>query len=180
MTLPVLRLYSTVDRMIDWSDVVDGMKIGRGRRDTRGQLVAVTVCPPQLLHVLTWDWSWPAALGSRKLTSWAMARPRIRVVQIIHLVQEMYLLVIYVFYGVWIKSVHPLARGFGWFKSNWPPRMCTKEKRIKWFESARIYSQYRSSACVGTTGNVNARLNCLLFHTKLKRTSESVYSVMLY
>jgi hypothetical protein len=35
----------------------------------------VPLCPPQIPHDLTWDRTRVAAVGSRRLTAWAMARP---------------------------------------------------------------------------------------------------------
>jgi hypothetical protein len=37
--------------------------------------VPVPLCPPQILHALTWDRTRASALGGRRLTTWAMARP---------------------------------------------------------------------------------------------------------
>jgi hypothetical protein len=38
----------------------------------------VPLCPPQIPHNLTWTRTRVAAVGSRRLTAWAMARPYIR------------------------------------------------------------------------------------------------------
>jgi hypothetical protein len=59
--------------MIDDVDcgAVDGMKISRGNRSTRRKPSPVPLCPPQIPHNLTWA----AAVGSRRLTALAMARP---------------------------------------------------------------------------------------------------------
>jgi hypothetical protein len=35
----------------------------------------VPLCPPQIPHDLTWDRPQAAAVGSQRLTAWAMARP---------------------------------------------------------------------------------------------------------
>jgi hypothetical protein len=54
-------------RMIDEEcGVVGGMRIGRGNRSTRGKPAPVPLCPP---HDLTWDQTWAAAVGSRRLTT---------------------------------------------------------------------------------------------------------------
>jgi hypothetical protein len=66
-------LYQT--RMIDEYGAFCGMRIGRGDRNTRKKPLPVPLCPPQILHDLTWDRTWAAAVGSRRLTAWAMARP---------------------------------------------------------------------------------------------------------
>jgi hypothetical protein len=50
-------------------------KIGRENRSTRRKPAAVPVCPQRMPHDLTWDRTRAAAVGSRRLTAWAMARP---------------------------------------------------------------------------------------------------------
>jgi hypothetical protein len=63
-------------RMIDDEcGVVGGMRICRGNQRTRRKPASVPICPPQILHDLTWDRTRAAAVGSRRLTAWAMARP---------------------------------------------------------------------------------------------------------
>jgi hypothetical protein len=62
-------------RMIDECGVVGGMRIGRGNRSTRRKHAPVPLCPPQIPHDLTWDRTRAAAVGSRRLTAWAMAWP---------------------------------------------------------------------------------------------------------
>jgi hypothetical protein len=64
-------------RMLDDDDygAVGGMRIGRGNRSTRRKPAPVPLCPPQIPHNLTWDRTRAAAVGSRRLTAWAMARP---------------------------------------------------------------------------------------------------------
>jgi hypothetical protein len=64
-------------QMIDYGDsgAVGGMKIGRGTRSTRRKPATVPLCPPQILHDLTWARTQAAAVGSRRLTAWAVARP---------------------------------------------------------------------------------------------------------
>jgi hypothetical protein len=64
-------------RMIDDDDygAVGGMSIGRGNRSTRRKPTPVPLCPPQIPHDLTWDRARVAAVGSQRLTAWAMARP---------------------------------------------------------------------------------------------------------
>jgi hypothetical protein len=44
-------------------------------RSTRRTPAPVPLCPPQIPHELTWDRTRAAALGSQRLTAWAMARP---------------------------------------------------------------------------------------------------------
>jgi hypothetical protein len=52
----------------DECGVVGGMIIGRGKGSTRRKPAPVPLCPPQILHDLTWDRSRAAAVGSRRLT----------------------------------------------------------------------------------------------------------------
>jgi hypothetical protein len=62
-------------RMIDDYGTVGGMRIGRGNRSTRRKPAPVPLCPPQIPHYLIWDRTRAAAVGSQRLTDWAMARP---------------------------------------------------------------------------------------------------------
>jgi hypothetical protein len=55
--------------------VFGGMKIGRGNRSTRRKPAPVPLCPPQIPHDLTWTRTRAVAVGSQRLTAWAMARP---------------------------------------------------------------------------------------------------------
>jgi hypothetical protein len=54
---------------------VGGMRIWRGNRSTRRKPNPVPLCPPRIPHVLTRARTWDPAVGSRRLTIWAMARP---------------------------------------------------------------------------------------------------------
>jgi hypothetical protein len=55
---------------------VGGMKIGRESRNARRKPVPVSpLCPPQIPHDLTWARTRAAAVGSRRLNAWPMARP---------------------------------------------------------------------------------------------------------
>jgi hypothetical protein len=64
-------------QMIDDGDcgAIAGMKIGRGNWSTRRKPASVPLCPPQILHDLTWARTRAAAVGSQRLTAWAMTRP---------------------------------------------------------------------------------------------------------
>jgi hypothetical protein len=64
-------------RMIDDDEcgAVGGMRIVRGDRNTRRKPAPVPLCPPQIPHHLTWTWTRTVAVGSRRLTAWATARP---------------------------------------------------------------------------------------------------------
>jgi hypothetical protein len=59
----------------DECGAVSGMRIGKGNRSTRRKPSSVTLCPPQIPHDLTWAWTRATAVGSRRLTAWAMSRP---------------------------------------------------------------------------------------------------------
>jgi hypothetical protein len=52
-----------------------GMRIARGNQSTRRKPAPVPLCPPQIPHDLTWAWTRAATVGSRQLTTWAMAWP---------------------------------------------------------------------------------------------------------
>jgi hypothetical protein len=54
------------------------MRIGRGNRSTRRKPAPMPLCAPQIPHDLTWARTRAAAVGSRRPTAWAMARPRVR------------------------------------------------------------------------------------------------------
>jgi hypothetical protein len=64
-------------RMIDDDEcgAVGGMRIGRGNPSTRRKPDPVPLCPPQVPHDLAWAWPQAAMVGSRELTTWAMAWP---------------------------------------------------------------------------------------------------------
>jgi hypothetical protein len=65
-------------RMIDDNcGAIGGMWSGKGNRSTRRKPAPVSFCPPQILHVLTRARTRAAAVGSRRLTAWAMARPQL-------------------------------------------------------------------------------------------------------
>jgi hypothetical protein len=54
-----------------------GMKIGRGNRNTRRKPATAPLCPPQIPLDQNRVWTRAAAVGSQRLTAWAMARPKI-------------------------------------------------------------------------------------------------------
>jgi hypothetical protein len=63
-------------RMIDDErGAVGGLRIGRGNRSARRKPTPVPLCPPQIPHDLFWARSQASAVGSRRLTFWAMIRP---------------------------------------------------------------------------------------------------------
>jgi hypothetical protein len=55
---------------------IGGMKIGRGNRSTRRKPAPAPLCPPQIPLDQTQDRTRAAAVGSHRLTAWAMARPK--------------------------------------------------------------------------------------------------------
>jgi hypothetical protein len=64
-------------QMIDEGDcgAIGGMKIGRENRSTRRKPAPAPLCPPQIPHDQTRARTRAAAVGSQRLTAWAMARP---------------------------------------------------------------------------------------------------------
>jgi hypothetical protein len=61
-------------RMIDECGAVYGMRIGRGNWNAQRKHSPILLCPPQIPYGLTCDRTQAAALGSRRITVWAMAR----------------------------------------------------------------------------------------------------------
>jgi hypothetical protein len=63
-------------QMIDEGDcgAIGGMKIGRGNRSIRRKPAPAPLCPPQIPHDQTRARTRAAAVGSQRLTAWAMAR----------------------------------------------------------------------------------------------------------
>jgi hypothetical protein len=59
----------------DECEAVDGKRIGRGNWNAGTKPDPVPLCPPQIPHDLTWVRTRAAAVGSRRLTAWVMARP---------------------------------------------------------------------------------------------------------
>jgi hypothetical protein len=64
-------------QMIDEDDCgeIGGMKIGRGNRSTGRKPAPASLCPPQISLDQTRTRTRAAAVGSQRLTAWAMARP---------------------------------------------------------------------------------------------------------
>jgi hypothetical protein len=63
MILSVLRLYSVNVRITNEFGGVGGMISARGNWSTWRKPSTVPFCLPQILHDLTWDWTWAAAVG---------------------------------------------------------------------------------------------------------------------
>jgi hypothetical protein len=54
---------------------IGGMKIGRGNHSNRRKPALAPLCPPQIPLDQTRVWTRAAAVGSQRLTAWAMAPP---------------------------------------------------------------------------------------------------------
>jgi hypothetical protein len=67
-------------QMIDYGDcgIIGELKNGRVKRSTRRKPEPMSLCPPQIPHDLTRSRTRAAAVGSQRLTAWAMARPSMR------------------------------------------------------------------------------------------------------
>jgi hypothetical protein len=59
-------------QMIDEGDygAIDGIKVGRGNRNTRRKPAPAPLCPPQIPYDQTRARTRPAAVGSQRLTAW--------------------------------------------------------------------------------------------------------------
>jgi hypothetical protein len=68
----------------DECGTVGGMRIGLGSRSTWRKPAPVPLCPPRIPHDVTWAWTWAIAVGSPRLTAWAMARPTTHFVIYLH------------------------------------------------------------------------------------------------
>jgi hypothetical protein len=63
-------------RMIhDECGAVGGIKIRRGNKSIRRKLAPVPLCQPKIPYDLIWARTRATTIGSRRLSSWAMARP---------------------------------------------------------------------------------------------------------
>jgi hypothetical protein len=64
-------------QMLDEGDcgVIGGMKIHRGNQSTWRKPAPAPLCPPQIPHDQTRAQTRAAAVGSQRLTAWAMAQP---------------------------------------------------------------------------------------------------------
>jgi hypothetical protein len=63
-------------RMIDDEcGAVGGMRTDRGNQSNPRKPAPLPLCPPQISHDLTWARTRAAAVGSRRLTAWAITRP---------------------------------------------------------------------------------------------------------
>jgi hypothetical protein len=61
-------MVAIVEKSVEWMS-------GRGIRNTGTEPVPVPLCPPQIPHEFTWDWTRAIAVESRRLTTWAKAQP---------------------------------------------------------------------------------------------------------
>jgi hypothetical protein len=60
---------------IDECGAVSGIRISNENRNTWRLPALTPICPPKMPHDLTWAQTRAAAVESRRLTAWAMARP---------------------------------------------------------------------------------------------------------
>jgi hypothetical protein len=66
----------SIPQMIhEWIWSSGGMILTGENRRTLRNPVPVPLCPPQIPHGLSWEWTRAAVVRSRRLTSWAMAGP---------------------------------------------------------------------------------------------------------
>jgi hypothetical protein len=72
---PLFGLLYQPQMIDDECGAVGGMRFGRGNRSTWRKPAPVALCSPQIPHDLTRARTRAAAVGSQRLTSWAMARP---------------------------------------------------------------------------------------------------------
>jgi hypothetical protein len=85
-------LYQALDdRMIDGDEcrAVGGMRIGRGNRSIPRKPATMPLCP-QIAHDLTWARTRAPAVGSPRITAWAMAQPFLRPIFLKVTVSEMW------------------------------------------------------------------------------------------
>jgi hypothetical protein len=73
-------------QMIDEGDcgAIGGMKIGRGNQSTWRKPAPAPLCPPQIPHDQTLARTRAVAVGSQRLTVWAMALPDLKNVQFLY------------------------------------------------------------------------------------------------
>jgi hypothetical protein len=67
----------------DYDGEFGGMEIGRGNRNTRRKPAPAPLCPPQIPFDQARVWTPAAAVGSQRLTAWAMTRPMLFIKYII-------------------------------------------------------------------------------------------------
>jgi hypothetical protein len=60
------------------------MRIGKGNRSTRRKRAPMPLYPPQIPHDVTWARTRAAAVGSRRITAWAMARSSPQINLLLH------------------------------------------------------------------------------------------------
>jgi hypothetical protein len=64
-TLSESTLHRVGGKMINEYGAVGGVRIGKGNRSIRGKPGLVPLCPPQVIHELTWDRIRVALMGRR-------------------------------------------------------------------------------------------------------------------
>jgi hypothetical protein len=91
-----------------------GMKIGRGNRSTRRKPAPAPLCPLQIPRDQTRVWTRAPAVGSQRLTAWAMARPNFQ---------------------------HNISRKFYLFTLPNQLRDCDSTTLFVWFRFAQLHTQ---------------------------------------
>jgi hypothetical protein len=66
-----------------------GMNIGRENQSTRRKPAPAPLCPPQIPLDQTRAWTRAAAVGSQRLTAWAMAQPAQHVTEVLLLIHTL-------------------------------------------------------------------------------------------
>jgi hypothetical protein len=90
---PITGLFYQPRMADDECGAIGGMRNGSGNRSTRRKPVPVPLCPPQIPHDMMRARTRAAAVGSRRLTAWAMARPYIIFVSILCWKYNLYFLI---------------------------------------------------------------------------------------
>jgi hypothetical protein len=104
-------------RMIDDEcGLVDGMRIGRGNISAWRKFAPVPLCPLQIPQNLTRARTRAAAMGSRRLTAWAMARPRCQITSLDY-VTTISLHIISTYFP--LLSNHSVLRSVFYWHNNW-------------------------------------------------------------
>jgi hypothetical protein len=72
---PLFYLWYQPRMIDDECGAVGGMRISRGNWSTQRKPAAVPLCPPQIIHYLTWARTQTAVVRRQRVTAWAMTRP---------------------------------------------------------------------------------------------------------
>jgi hypothetical protein len=156
--------------MIDDGDcgAIGGIKIGRGSRSTRIKPAPVPLCPPQIPHDQTRAWIRAAAVGSQRLTAWAMARLHLRVPELLnHLTDSSDIW--YVRHTVWDHSSLVLSSFLRSVIKTWK-----KKKSREFSVISAVFYRFREFCCDnGSSRNMDIVHTHTRRHIIAKRTSLS-------